>query len=78
MFSSEICIFFDKEYFEPFYQRSGEWQSLSTLGEGSLLESLGLNLPQSFQERGYLFQSKDEWEGEVTTYEEQWWCYSDT
>ena len=78
MFSSEICIFFDKGYFEHFYQRSSEWQSLSILGEGSLSESLDLNLPTNFQERGYLFQSKDEWEGQVTTHEEQWWCYSDT
>lgn len=75
MFSSEICVFFDKEYYEGFFERSGEEQKLTKLSSGSLVQDLGLVLPKGFNEVGYHCVIKDEWEGKVSVYEEDWWSY---
>jgi hypothetical protein len=75
MFSSEICIFFDREYFDSFFDRNSEWQSLSPIPNRKLSKLLSLEVPSPFIQSGYLYQIKDEWEGEVTTYEGEWWSF---
>ena len=75
MFGSEICVFFDKEYYESFFKRNSEWESLISIEGNSLSESLGFKLPESFTETGFVFSTKEEWEGEVTTFEQEWWSY---
>ena len=75
MFSSEICIFFDKEYFESFYDRNNEWQSLTPIKDQELSKTLNFVVPDRFIQAGYVHRTKDEWEGEVTTYKEQLWSY---
>ena len=75
MFSSEICIFFDREYFDSFFDRNSEWQSLSPIPDRKLSKLLSLEVPSPFIQSGYLYQIKDEWEGEVTTYEGEWWSF---
>ena len=75
MFGSEICIFFDNEYYESFFKRNSEWESLILIEGKSLSEKLDFQLAESFTETGFDFSSKDEWEGEVTTFEQEWWSY---
>ena len=75
MFSSEICVFFDRGYFDSFFDRNSEWQSLSAIPDRKLSNSLSLEVPSPFIQSGYLYRTKDEWEGEVTTYEGEWWSF---
>ncbi|OUS29195.1 hypothetical protein A9Q99_08760 [Gammaproteobacteria bacterium 45_16_T64] len=75
MFASEICVFFDREYFESFFKRDGEWQSVTPVDKLPLSNTLNFNIPSSFSETGYIHKTKDEWEGEVTLFEEEWWSY---
>lgn len=75
MFGSEICIFFDTDYFESFFQRNSEWQSLTPLKTKELSKSLKFNLPNGFIQTGYIHKTKDEWEGKITTFKEEWWSY---
>ena len=75
MFGSEICVFFDNEYYESFFKRNSEWESLMPIKCKSLSESLGYQLPKLFTETGFVFKTKDVWEGKVTSYEQEWWSY---
>lgn len=77
MFNSKICVFFDPEHFESFYKRDSEWQSLDKINDKHLSKELGFKLPKFLNETGYLYSSKDEWEGEITTFEEEWWCFNE-
>ncbi len=76
MFSSEICVFFDEQYFEWFFDRHGEEHKLKKLSSGSLAKELNLIIPQGFSEVGYQSTMKNEYDGEVSIHEENWWLYS--
>jgi hypothetical protein len=75
MFGSEVCVFFDRTYYESFFSRNNEWQSLEEVFDKSLLQRLDATLPDGFYETGFILSSKDEWEDEVVYYQEQWWSY---
>lgn len=75
MFGSEICIFFNADYFDSFYKRNGEEQKLKRISNGGLAEKISLNIPKGFEEVGYQHTIIGEWEGEVSVYEEEWWSY---
>lgn len=75
MFGSEICIFFDKDYFASFFDRNCEWESLTPINGEELSKSLNFDVPHPFIQSGYIHTTKDEWEGEITTYEEEWWSF---
>ncbi|MHA7000258.1 DUF3916 domain-containing protein [Aeromonas schubertii] len=76
MFGSEVCIFFDKEYYDSFYDRNSEWQSLTPIENRKLSSVLNFDVPNPIIQKGYVHRTKDEWEGEITTYEEEWWSFS--
>ena len=74
MFSSELCIFFDSNYFNSFFDRHDEYQSLTLLNkELSLITKLDLKLPQAFQAIGFEFRNNGNGLDELTDYIEQWW-----
>ena len=74
MFSSELCIFFDSDYFDSFFDRQDEYQSLTPLNkELSLINKLYLKLPQAFQAIGFEFRNNGNGLDELTDYIEQWW-----
>jgi len=75
MFGSELCIFFDSDYFESFYDRDNDWQSVKPMKSGSLAKHLGFEVPDTFIEVGYIHQAKDDWEGETKVFKEEWWSY---
>lgn len=75
MFSSEICVFFAPEYYESFFKRDDEYQSLVPIKGKSLSKSLAFPIPSAFSEAGFIFKTKDEWDGDVTTFEGEWWSY---
>lgn len=76
MFGSEICIFFNKEYYDSFYNRNSEWQSLTLIQGKQLSKELKFEVPHKFVEIGYTHKIKDECDGEVSIYEEEWWSFS--
>lgn len=75
MFGSEICIFFDEDYFESFYNRNNEWQTLTPINDKDIAKTLSFDVPYPFVQSGYVYRIKDEWEGDITTYEEEWWRF---
>jgi hypothetical protein len=75
MFGSEICIFFDKDYFDSFFDRTSEWQSLTPIENNELSLSLDFEVPFPLTQKGFIHKTKDEWEGEVITNEEEWWSF---
>jgi hypothetical protein len=77
MFSSQICVFFDKDYFNEFYHRDDEWGSLNEIIDNSLADILRAKCPAGFLEKGFLYQTKEQDEERTIVYESQWWLYSD-
>ncbi len=75
MFGSEICVFFDKSYLKAFFERSSEKEQLNVIKGNTLSCNLTFEVPSIFFEHGYMYKTKEEWEGEVTEYQEQWWSY---
>ncbi|MEM7590006.1 MAG: DUF3916 domain-containing protein [Cyanobacteria bacterium P01_A01_bin.83] len=74
MFGSEICIFFDPNYFDSFFDIESQDQSLCLLtGKQSLADQLGVNLPEIYEEVGFEFKSNDNGLNGLTDYIEQWW-----
>ena len=74
MFSSELCIFFDPNYFDSFFNRANDYQSLSLLNNAqSLSKRLGVRLPKIYEELGFEFKSNDDGLNGRTDYAEQWW-----
>ncbi len=53
MFSSEICLFFDPDYFAGFCDRDLEEQRWSPRPAADLVETLNLSLPAGFGVRGF-------------------------
>jgi hypothetical protein len=53
MFSSEICVFFDPNYFASFCDRDTEEQRWSAISNTSRVDQLGLAIPQGFTARGF-------------------------
>ncbi len=78
MFHSELCIFFDKEYYDFFYTRNNTDQSLTPIVENvRLSDKLNIRVPKIFNEKGYIHNYTDDWEGNWKQYSEEWWSYSD-
>ncbi len=75
MFDSEICVFFNTDYFDSFYEREGEEQNVKRISNGSLAETISLSIPKGFEEVGYQHTLREEWEGEVSVFVEEWWSY---
>ncbi len=75
LFESELCIFFDEDYFKNFYSRDNEDLSLSPLVNQSLMDELGVNLPKSIKETGFHCIINDEWDGENHQTIQEWWRY---
>jgi len=75
MFSSEICVFFDQDYFVEFYQRNNEWQSLTPTTEPQLSSTLDFIVPAPFSEVGFHHKIQDKDEDEIFTFENEWWSY---
>jgi len=71
MFGSEVCIFFDNDYFETFFKRNNETEKLILLSGKSLVQELKIEAPNNFTETGFQFTVKDE----SNTFEEEWWSY---
>jgi hypothetical protein len=67
LWSSEVTVFFDKEYYESFQPREG-------LLSGSINKRYGIELPPELMELGYDVCWEDEDEnGEVYTHSEERW-----
>ncbi|MFD2177815.1 DUF3916 domain-containing protein [Veronia pacifica] len=75
MHQSEICVFFDPDYFYRFFNRQSDFQTLKQLPTSSLTQTLNIELPAQFEEVGFLSIEKDEWQGDVSVNEEEWWSY---
>lgn len=71
LFSSEITIFFNQEYYEHFFKRSGKYQTWQPIdGSRSLLKEYNIKLPTNIvlQEMGFIETIIDEdysYQGEV-------------
>jgi hypothetical protein len=71
LFASEVCIFFDEDYFESFTDRTAEWQRWTLLpAERNLLTEMNLRAPEDFFLIGFSEVIRDEeddgvYEGEV-------------
>lgn len=73
MFDSELCVFFDKQYFNKFFKRNTSEQRLLPTSGDSLSERMELLVPASFSEEGFDFEFiNDEGDWERT----QWWVYT--
>jgi uncharacterized protein DUF3916 len=70
LFSSEVTVFFDKEYYAGFYNYD---QPLPA--SDSFTKKLGLVLPKGFKEIGTLLETEDEDEdtGKTTKFTEERW-----
>ncbi len=76
MFGSELCIFFDREYYQSFYGRNNVHQSVNCISEGvELSNRLNFVVPKILKEKGYIHRFTDDLEGEWKQYEEEWWSY---
>ena len=75
MFDSEICVFFNDEYYSRFFDRNSEDQKSTKLESENLLIKLGITSVTDFQETGYYCVMKDEWKGDVSIDESEWWSY---
>jgi hypothetical protein len=71
MFSSEICIFFNEEYFRTFFERNNETEKLIQLSGKSLAQDLEVDIPANFKEIGFQFTVKDD----SDIFNEEWWSY---
>jgi hypothetical protein len=61
MFMSEVQVFTDPDYYRMFEVRTGRYQVWTRLPpERGLVRELGLVLPESFVERGWLNREEDE------------------
>jgi len=66
MFGSEVCVFFDEAYFQSFTDRTGGYQRWTLLPQGrSLVEEIGLRLPNGFVVQGFAEAIRDEETGET-------------
>ena len=74
MFGSEVCIFFDPDYFNSFFARRNQYEFLIQLKDNlSLVEQLNLELPEVLTEIGFEFRNNNNGLDGLTDYTEQWW-----
>jgi hypothetical protein len=67
-FSSEICVFYTKEYFEDFCKRNNEYQTWIPVEKG-IIDELKLNVPKNCEVLNFQENIKDEdysYDGTVT------------
>ncbi len=61
LWDSQIIVFFGQDYFSTFFGRSSEGQSWMPLRESrSIRSEWRLQIPETFQERGYCERIRDE------------------
>jgi len=66
MFGSEVCVFFGEAYFRSFTDRDTDYQRWTPLPKGrSLVEEMGLRLPDGFVVLGFAEVIHDEETGET-------------
>ena len=75
MFSSEICVFFDTDHFKSFYTRDSKHEKLIPISNKSLLNELNIEVNNGFNESGFKYLSREEWDGEIISFEQEWWSY---
>jgi hypothetical protein len=60
MFDSELCVFFDPEYFAEFCNRDSEEQRWTPRSDQSLVDELKLSVPSGFSVRGFDTVNRDD------------------
>jgi hypothetical protein len=60
MFNSEICLFFDPDYFAGFCDRDTDSQRWTRKPDADLVATLGLTIPTGFNIQGYDTVDRDE------------------
>lgn len=61
LWDSQVIVFFGQDYFRTFFDRSSECQSWTPLRESrSIRSEWHLDIPETFQERGYHERIRDE------------------
>jgi hypothetical protein len=76
--SSEVCVFFDLDYFRTFEQRDNKYQRWTPLPkERSLVREHGLRLPAGMRERGYHDWQYDPDDQPPRVFEQEVWLIGD-
>lgn len=60
LFNSEVCVFFDPDYFASFQARDSNDERWTPKPSDSLIRRLGLRLPSGFEEQGFNAFTRDD------------------
>ena len=66
MFGSEVCVFFDENYFQSFTDRTTDWQRWTLLPKArNVIDEMGLLLPDTFVAVAFAEVIRDQETGDV-------------